>query len=200
MRTRMTVIILGFIVLITTTCLQNPTPKTTLAARSVAAPVTARTDSLTTALHAAVNTGYRMVYTARTVRSVITTTSTTSPPPLVKPTSSIPPTTVVHPAVSHPVPPTTSPSSSTSGAQPTVTPLEFAEWSRVAKCEEGGRWNVQGDQYSGIGFLNTTWIAEGGLKYAPNAGLATPDEQILIAEKVEGYSGYVPDQGYCASW
>lgn len=57
---------------------------------------------------------------------------------------------------------------------------------------------MQGPVYSGIGFLNSTWDAYGGQQYAPNAGEATPDEQILIGMKIDG--GYVPDQDGCASW
>jgi Transglycosylase-like domain len=68
----------------------------------------------------------------------------------------------------------------------------------VAVCETGGNWAMQGPTYSGIGFLNSTWIAYGGLRYAPNAGLATPDEQIIVAMRITG--GSIPDQGYCASW
>jgi len=65
-------------------------------------------------------------------------------------------------------------------------------------CEVGGRWHMQGPIYSGIGFMNSTWIAYGGLKYAPNAGLATRGEQIIIGMKITG--GWVPDQNGCAAW
>lgn len=85
-----------------------------------------------------------------------------------------------------------------------VSSWQEAEWERVATCEVGSRtfgdaaWHMEGPEYSGIGFLNSTWVAYGGLQFAPNAGLATPDEQIIVGERIEG--GYVPDQGYCASW
>lgn len=71
-------------------------------------------------------------------------------------------------------------------------------WQKVAICEEGGDWGFVGSEYSGIGFLNTTWDAEGGLAYAPNAGEATEDEQITIGMKITG--GWVPDQSGCAAW
>jgi len=70
------------------------------------------------------------------------------------------------------------------------------EWQQVAICEVGGNWAMMGPAYSGIGFLNATWNAYGGARYAPLAGQATRDEQILIAMKVT--SGRVPDQNGCS--
>jgi len=72
------------------------------------------------------------------------------------------------------------------------------EWQQVANCEVGGNWAMTGPVYSGIGFLNGTWLAFGGRQYAPLAGQATPGEQILIAMKVT--NGQVPDQNGCAAW
>jgi hypothetical protein len=96
-----------------------------------------------------------------------------------------------------PVPTTTTTSTTTTTAPtPLVSPTTFAEWSKVAACETGGRWTMQGAVYSGIGFLNSTWRSYGGLAFAPNAGEASPEEQILIAQRIEG-SGYVPDQHGC---
>jgi hypothetical protein len=43
---------------------------------------------------------------------------------------------------------------------------------------------MQGSQYSGIGFLNAAWREWGGLEYAPNAGLATPAEQVTIGNRI----------------
>lgn len=80
-------------------------------------------------------------------------------------------------------------------AQHTVPELR-AEWQHVAICEVGGDWTMVGSWYSGIGFLNSTWTEYGGTKYAPVAGRATRDQQILIGMKVTG--GYVPDQNGCS--
>jgi len=71
------------------------------------------------------------------------------------------------------------------------------EWYKVNICEMGGTWHSVGPIYSGgLGMRNINWIAYGGLKFAPNAGLATPEEQVYIARKIEG-SNYVPDQNGC---
>ena len=71
-----------------------------------------------------------------------------------------------------------------------------AEWQHVAICEVGGNWSMTGPAYSGIGFMNATWNAYGGTHYAPYAGLATRDEQIVIGMKV--VNGRVPDQNGCS--
>ena len=69
----------------------------------------------------------------------------------------------------------------------------------TAQCETGSDWAMEGPVYSGgLGMLNTTWDAYGGQQYAPNAGEATPQEQVNIAEKIQETP---PDQGRCnGSW
>jgi resuscitation-promoting factor RpfB len=67
-------------------------------------------------------------------------------------------------------------------------------WDRIAACETGGNWGFVGPSYSGgLGFFNGTWDAFGGRKYASNAGLATREEQILVAMEIQrkvGLSGW----------
>jgi transglycosylase-like protein len=70
------------------------------------------------------------------------------------------------------------------------------EWQNVAECEVGGNWSMTGPVYSGIGFLNATWSSYGGRQFAPLAGQATRDEQIVVAMRVTG--GWVPDQHGCS--
>jgi nicotinate-nucleotide pyrophosphorylase len=69
------------------------------------------------------------------------------------------------------------------------------QWQHVAWCEVHGNWKMQGPRYSGIGFLQSTWIAYGGGHFAQNAGRATVNEQILVGMRVT--SGWVPDQYGC---
>lgn len=71
-----------------------------------------------------------------------------------------------------------------------------AEWQHVAMCEVGGNWSMLGPSYSGIGFANSTWRQYGGSRFAPLAGQAPRDVQILIGMKVTG--GWVPDQQGCS--
>jgi hypothetical protein len=78
-----------------------------------------------------------------------------------------------------------------------VTEEDMRKWQKVAICEQGGNWKVQGPYFSGgLGFRNYVWEAYGGLEYAPNAGLATPQQQVAIAKKINS-NGYVPDQNGC---
>jgi len=72
------------------------------------------------------------------------------------------------------------------------------EWQRVAICEVSGDWDMVGPVYSGIGFANGTWSQFGGRRYAPLAGEASPDQQILIGMRVT--HGQVPDQDGCSPY
>jgi membrane protein involved in colicin uptake len=66
-----------------------------------------------------------------------------------------------------------------------------AVWDRIAACETGGNWSMRGSSYSGgVGFANSTWNAFGGREFASNAGLATREQQIIVAERVYDYGGY----------
>ena len=57
---------------------------------------------------------------------------------------------------------------------------------------------MTGSKYSGgVGFLNASWTAYGGGQYASLAGLATEDQQIIIAKRIQG--GNPPDQNGCGN-
>ena len=65
-------------------------------------------------------------------------------------------------------------------------------------CEEGGNWQANGPRFSGgLGITRANWSIYGGLRYAPEAAMATPDEQIMVAQRIQGYP---PDQRGCSSW
>jgi len=84
------------------------------------------------------------------------------------------------------------------GPVDTVTPAQRAAWDRVAMCEEGGNWQADGPRFSGgLGITRANWAIYGGLQYAPEAAEATPDEQIMVAERIQASP---PDQGGCSSW
>ena len=80
-----------------------------------------------------------------------------------------------------------------------ATPAQVAAWTMTAVCETSGNWSMQGPVYSGgLGMMNSTWIAYGGLQFALNAGLATPQEQVTVAMRIQFNP---PDPGYCTgSW
>lgn len=68
------------------------------------------------------------------------------------------------------------------------------DWDGIAACETAGNWRMQGPRFSGgVGFYNGTWNAFGGRQFAPNAGMATREQQIIVAERVYdefGLSGW----------
>jgi nucleoid-associated protein YgaU len=60
------------------------------------------------------------------------------------------------------------------------------DWTGVAQCESGGNWaiNTGNGYYGGLQFSSGTWAANGGTGYAPRADLASPSQQIAVAERV----------------
>ena len=88
-------------------------------------------------------------------------------------------TTIAVPQYRHtPTPPTSSDSS---------------RWDQLAQCESSSRWDyppISGGYSGGLMFHIGTWRANGGLEYAPDAYLASREQQIDIAERVLANSGW----------
>lgn len=65
-------------------------------------------------------------------------------------------------------------------------------WDRLAQCESGGDWSINtGNGFSGgLQFLRSTWLGAGGGEYAPDAHLATREQQIDIASRVQASQGW----------
>lgn len=106
---------------------------------------------------------------------------------------------------------TTSTTTSTSIPTQNITPVpnnstfdSGVNWDGIAQCETGGNWSMSGSSFSGgVGFANGTWSsamhgnwAWKGLQdlgYSDNAGGATREQQIVVAERVYdefGLSGW----------
>ena len=69
-------------------------------------------------------------------------------------------------------------------------PKTGVNWDGIARCETGGNWHMQGASFSGgVGFYNGTWNGFGGHQFAPNAGMATREQQIVVAERVYAQFG-----------
>jgi hypothetical protein len=63
-------------------------------------------------------------------------------------------------------------------------------WDRIAACETQGNWAMRGPSFSGgVGFANSTWSSFGGNEFAANAGQATREQQIIVAERVRARVG-----------
>ncbi|MBR8638220.1 transglycosylase family protein [Streptomyces tuirus] len=65
------------------------------------------------------------------------------------------------------------------------------DWDAIAACESGGNWkaNTGNGHYGGLQFSQSSWIAAGGLKFAPRADLATRKEQIAVAKRLAALQG-----------
>lgn len=70
--------------------------------------------------------------------------------------------------------------------------IDGSIWDALAGCEAGGNWaiNTGNGYYGGVQFDQGTWEANGGLRYAPRADLATRDEQIAVAEVTRARQGW----------
>ncbi|SNR84924.1 LysM domain-containing protein [Geodermatophilus saharensis] len=60
------------------------------------------------------------------------------------------------------------------------------DWSGVAECESSGNWSINtgNGYYGGLQFSQSTWAGFGGTGLAARADLATPAQQVEIAERV----------------
>jgi uncharacterized protein YabE (DUF348 family) len=66
-----------------------------------------------------------------------------------------------------------------------------ARWDNIARCETGGNWAMQGPLYSGgLGIYNGTWNGFGGQQFGGNAGQATREQQIIVAERIRARYGF----------
>lgn len=65
-------------------------------------------------------------------------------------------------------------------------------WDILAQCESGGKWAINtGNGFTGgLQFVDSTWLGFGGGQYAPQAYLASREEQIAIAQKVQAAQGW----------
>lgn len=73
------------------------------------------------------------------------------------------------------------------------------DWDGIAQCETGSNWSHvgYGDNGArfegGLGFYHGAWTDFGGRDFAPNANLATREQQIIVAERLyarHGLSGW----------
>lgn len=81
-------------------------------------------------------------------------------------------------------------------------PADYAAWSRVARCEEGG-WYAPGGFYpDALGINATNLAAFGGRPDHGRLSLTRRVAEIRVADRLVAYYGVsIPDQwGGCAAW
>ncbi|MGV0384958.1 transglycosylase family protein [Corynebacterium sp. 22_2729] len=80
--------------------------------------------------------------------------------------------------------------SNTGAAAPSVA--DGSVWDQLAQCESTGNWSINtGNGFSGgLQFTPSTWAGFGGTQYAPAAHMATREQQIAVAKKVQAAQGW----------
>lgn len=75
---------------------------------------------------------------------------------------------------------------------PGVPQWKVAMFDQLSECESGRNWSINtGNGFSGgLQFLPSTWTGFGGGEFAPSAHLATREQQIIIADKVQKSQGW----------
>ncbi len=65
-------------------------------------------------------------------------------------------------------------------------------WDSIAQCEATGNWSINNGNgfYGGLQFTQQTWQAFGGGQYAARADLASREQQIAVAKKVQAAQGW----------
>lgn len=63
-------------------------------------------------------------------------------------------------------------------------------WEAMAACESGGNWHVRGDFGGGLGLDVESWQRYGGDEFAPAPADASPEQQIVVANRIstQGWS------------
>ncbi len=115
-----------------------------------------------------------------------------------EPTASMPtggtaPTTIARPTPKPTVPASTPPKTTSKAVVAVSIPLPVVKnLEAIAECESGSNWSINtgNSYYGGLQLSQATWVALGGLKFGLRADLATKDEQLQIAAKLQAQSGY----------
>jgi LysM repeat protein len=87
------------------------------------------------------------------------------------------------------------PSSQAASAPATAAPAASSaggvDWNAIAACESSGNWGAStgNGYYGGLQFTQQTWLANGGGQYASSANLASPGQQIAVAQRVLASQG-----------
>jgi len=96
-------------------------------------------------------------------------------------------------AAARPAPPgaTAAPAAPAQASSPAPASSGKVNWPAIAACESGGNWGADTGNgfYGGLQFTEQTWLANGGGRYASSANLATPAQQIAVAQNVLASQG-----------
>jgi hypothetical protein len=95
-------------------------------------------------------------------------------------------TAAARPGPAAPAGATAAPAAHAQASSPAAASSSGVNWSAIAACESGGNWAASTGNgfYGGLQFTEQTWLGYGGGRYAPSANLATPAQQIAVAQRV----------------
>ena len=100
-------------------------------------------------------------------------------------------TAAARPAPAAPAGATAAPAAPARASSPAPASSGGTNWSAIAACESGGNWAASTGNgfYGGLQFTERTWLGYGGGRYASSANLATPAQQIAVAQNVLASQG-----------
>ena len=100
-------------------------------------------------------------------------------------------TAAARPAPAAPAGATAAPAAPAQARSPAPVSSGGVNWSAIAACESGGNWAASTGNgfYGGLQFTEQTWLGYGGGRYASSANLATPAQQIAVAQRVVAGQG-----------
>lgn len=77
---------------------------------------------------------------------------------------------------------------------PALNTARLSLWNKIARCESGGRWNINtgNGYYGGLQFSLATWRANGGRDFAAKPNQASKPEQITVANRLYAKRGTRP--------
>lgn len=119
-----------------------------------------------------------------------TTTVAPAPPHVVRAASVEPAAPITAPpTTSAPSAPIKSPSSRhylDHDGQPGMADCESGQHTRSGPIAGTANWHINtgNGYYGGLQFAQSTWANNGGLAYAPRADLATPEDQMTVADRI----------------
>src|SRR5262249_15141534 len=59
-----------------------------------------------------------------------------------------------------------------------------AYWRKMARCESASDWTPAGEHAGGLGITAKTWTQFGGTEFGATPDLATPEQQIVVANRI----------------
>ena len=92
----------------------------------------------------------------------------------------------VRPAPAAPAGATAAPAAPAQASSAAPASSGGTNWPAIAACESGGNWAASTGNgfYGGLQFTEQTWLGYGGGRYASSANLASPAQQIAVAQGV----------------